>query len=263
MVGQRNKKTCLAVGGLDPSGGAGIIADVRAFLSFGCHPMTVLTSVTYQNDDRVFGLSNQTPESVQRQLAAVFGNGEVHAIKTGMIRTAAIVDSVADALVIHGHRNFVVDPVLRSSSGFDLIDADAFEALSKRLFPLASLVTPNVYEAERLSGILIENERDIERAAKRLHSIGAKKILIKGGHFEPNSEISQDFLFADGERTVFDAQRVPNAECRGTGCMLASAIAANLALGNDLEVAIKAAKDFVRDIIQASAAALTHNAPSN
>ena len=243
------RPVCLAVAGLDPSGGAGIVADIRTFDAFGCRATAAVTSITFQNAIAVHGSHHLTGEQVRRQIEAVFEELDVAAVKIGMVPTADIVRSVASELNSHDIRNIVIDPMMASSSGSEMLEDGAADAIVKELFPLATLVTPNMPEAECLTGASIKDENAVWNAAKALQKAGARNVLIKGGHFESDSELSRDFLFVGDEMTIFDSSRVHNASVRGTGCMLSSAIAASLALGHGLNSAVKISKDYVYRLI--------------
>jgi hydroxymethylpyrimidine/phosphomethylpyrimidine kinase len=247
-----HKPLCLTIAGLDPSGGAGIIADIETLTSFGCVPAAVITSITFQNSTGISGALHQSGETVRRQLDAVFSEFDVAAIKIGMLPTAEVVNAVVATLSSAKPTNVVIDPVIRSTSGFDLVDDDAIGALPA-LFPLAGLVTPNIPEAERLTGIKIATEQDISAAAQDFRSRGARNLLIKGGHFETNSNIARDFLFSGEKVTIFEGPRVGDPNVRGTGCRLSSAIAANLALGSSLEDAVGIARKYVFAKLQLAA----------
>lgn len=192
-------KVCLTIAGLDPSGGAGIIADIKTFSAFGCFAASAVTSLTFQNTTGVFGAVHQTAESVRGQVEPVLRDYKVSALKTGMLPTREVIEEIVRLVRESKLENFVVDPVVRSTSGFDLIDDEALKSL-KNLFPLSIVVTPNIPEAERLSGISIETEKDIETAARKIQSFGAKNVLIKGGHFfegerrKAKGESARDFL---------------------------------------------------------------------
>ncbi len=176
------KQICLTIAGLDPSGGAGIIADIKTFSAFGCFAAAAITSVTFQNTTGVFGSVHQTAESVRRQIEPVLEDYEIAAVKTGMLPTLEIIEVVARIITERDLKNVVVDPVVRSTSGFDLIDDAALTALVEKLFPLAGLVTPNIPEAERVARIKIDSSETIEKAAAIMRSMGARNVLIKGGH---------------------------------------------------------------------------------
>jgi len=256
MTSLAKKAVCLTIAGLDPSGGAGVIADVRTFDAFGCFPSAAITSVTFQNTTGVFGAEHQTADSVRRQIDAVLDDYEVAAVKTGMLPTREMIEAVADVARDRAFANFVVDPVVRSTSGYDLIDDAALRSLIKQLFPLADLITPNVPEAERISGVAIRSFDDIRDAADVMREMGARNVLIKGGHAltvkggDTRPASATDYLFSGSAVREFSAEYVDTTATHGTGCTLASAIAANLALGRSLEDAISASKDFVTQAIR-------------
>jgi hydroxymethylpyrimidine kinase/phosphomethylpyrimidine kinase len=244
---------CLTIAGLDPSGGAGVIADIKTFSAFGCFAAAAISSITFQNTMGVFGAEHQTAESVRRQVEPIIEDYDIAALKTGMLPTREVIEEVARLKAKMTNARFVVDPVVRSTSGYDLIDKAALASLIKVLFPLADLITPNRPEAERISGIAIESFEDIEAAASVMREMGARNVLIKGGHFEsdrtePRKAI--DYLFLEGELQTFDADFVDTTATHGTGCTLAAAIAANLALGKHLREAVGVAKDFVTNAIR-------------
>ncbi len=248
---------CLAIGGLDPSGGAGIVADLRAFAAFGCIPAVVITSITFQNSHGVFGAEHMSAEVVRRQLESVLDEQDIAAVKTGMLPTREIVETVADIIREHELPNVVVDPVVNATSGPRLIDDKALAALVEALFPLATLVTPNVPETEKIAGINIWNLDDVSKAAATFREKGVRNVLIKGGHLpalintnSDGSPSSKDFLFEGAELTVFEDEFIRTANLRGTGCMLASAIASNLALGRSLTDSTRFAKTFVYELLR-------------
>ena len=253
LQSDKRRPVCLTIAGLDPSGGAGIIADIKTFSAFGCFATAAISSVTFQNTTGVFGAVHQTPESIRKQIEPLLDDYEIAAIKIGMLPTRAIVEEVARVIKERRLKNIVVDPVIRSTSGFDLIDDEALTALIEKLFPLADLITPNIAEAERIAGLKINLQEDITDAAKMIRSLGAKNILIKGGHFEEKvkSKKATDYLFIDKEMHVFESDRIETVAMRGTGCTLASAIAANLSLGKSSVEAVGLAKNFVMEAIRA------------
>lgn len=253
---------CLTIAGVDPSGGAGIIADIKTFSAFGCFATAAIASITFQNTTGVFGAEHQTAESLRRQIEPVLNDYQIAALKTGMLPTREIIREVAGIVAANGLKNFVVDPVVRSTSGFDLIDDDALAELIEKLFPLADVITPNIPEAERIAGMSISSTDEIRAAAKIMQSMGATNVLIKGGHFESaefvvrSAELGSlrsatDHLFmGDQEVVMFEAEYIDTAATHGTGCTLAAAITANLALGKSLEEAVRIAKDFVTEAIR-------------
>lgn len=243
---------CLTIAGLDPSGGAGIIADIKTFSAFGCFAAAAISSITFQNTTGVFGAVHQTAESVRRQVEPIIEDYEIAALKTGMLPTLEVIEEVARLKERMGNARFVVDPVVRSTSGYDLIDNAALRSLTEVLFPLSDLITPNRPEAERISGVAIESVEDVEAAASVMRSMGARNVLIKGGHFEgdvPAHRKATDYLFLDAELRTYEADFVETTATHGTGCTLAAAIAANLALGKDIEEAVRVAKVFVTKAI--------------
>lgn len=280
-------KICLTVAGLDPSGGAGIIADVKTFTAFGCFATAAVTSLTFQNTCEVFGATHQTVETVRRQILPIIEDFKIAAVKTGMLPTREIIEATAQIVKENKLKNLVVDPVVCSTSGFDLIDGDALLAIIEKLFPLAKVVTPNLLEAERITQMKIETEADIEKAAKIIQSFGAKNVLIKGGHssildfelqisdfaedaksnkgqsIKKKSRAARDYLFAGDNLHIFEAEFIETTATHGTGCTMASAIAANLALGKNLIAAVETAKRFVTEAIRSAPKIGKGNSPVN
>ncbi len=252
---------CLTIAGLDPSGGAGIVADVKTFTSFGCFAAVVISSLTFQNTTKVFGAIHQTQNSIRGQFEPIIEDFQISALKTGMLPTKEVIEEAARIIKENKLRNLVVDPVVRSTSGYDLIDDHALRILIDKLFPLARIVTPNLPEAERIAKIEIKNENDIEKAAKIMQNLGAKNVLIKGGHsignlgfrssdVGENKKMARDFLFIGDERIVLETEFIETDATHGTGCALAAAICANLALGKGLSLSVQTAKNFVTQAIK-------------
>lgn len=250
-IGKKRIPVCLTIAGLDPSGGAGITADIKTFTAFGCFAASAISSITFQNTQGVFGAEHQTAACVRSQLEPIIDDYEISALKTGMLPTSEVIIETAAILVENKLRNLVVDPVVRSTSGFDLISDSALKILVEKLFPIAAVVTPNIPEAERISGISIKTEAGIDQAAEIIRSMGAVNVLIKGGHFG-NGDKATDFLFIDGKRFVFENEFIDTKATHGTGCTLAAAIAANLALGNNLVDSVKIGKSFVTEAIRSA-----------
>jgi len=259
------KKTiCLTVAGLDPSGGAGIIADIKTFTAFGCFATAAIASVTFQNTTGVFGAVHQTADSVRQQIEAVFDDFEVAAVKTGMLPTREIIETVAEILAERGVQRLVVDPVVRSTSGFDLIDDEALQAVIEKLFPLATIITPNIPEAERIAKITIGSSGDISAAAQIMQRLGAKNVLIKGGHgTNAESRKAIDYLFTGDSVESFEADFISTTATHGTGCTLAAAIAANVGLGFDLSESVRTSKGFVTEAIRTAPMIGKGNSPIN
>jgi hydroxymethylpyrimidine/phosphomethylpyrimidine kinase len=262
---------CLTIAGLDPSGGAGVVADVKTFTRFGCFAAAAVTSVTFQNTAGVFGSVHQTADSVRRQVEAVLDDYDVAAVKSGMLPTREIIEAVADIIESRQLKNVVVDPVVRSTSGYDLIDQAALDALIEKLFPLAAVITPNIPEAKRIAGIEIASTGDIAKAAASMQAMGAKSVLIKGGHGSnaerrmQNAELNQavDRLFCGDDVVEFAGDYIDTTATHGTGCVLSSAIAANLAIGKTLNEAIGIAKAFVTEAIRNAPMLGRGNSPIN
>ncbi len=256
---------CLTIAGLDPSGGAGIIADIKTFSAFGCFATAAVSSVTFQNTTGVFGAVHQAAESVRKQIEPVIDDYGIAAVKTGMLPTREIIETVAAIIAERKLKNIVVDPVVRSTSGFDLIDDAALSALTEMLFPLADLVTPNIPEAQRITQMEISSADDIVRAAAIMRSMGAKNVLIKGGHIKSKGKNrkAKDYLSVGDNLTVFEADFIDTTATHGTGCTLSAAIAANLALGKDLIEAVRIAKDFVTEAIRTAPNIGKGNSPIN
>jgi hydroxymethylpyrimidine/phosphomethylpyrimidine kinase len=238
----------LTVAGFDPSGGAGVVADVKTFTAFGCFATAAVTSLTFQNTQGVYGAVHQTARAVREQVLPVVADFRVAAVKTGMLPTREVIEEVARLLREGPLPAPVVDPVVRSTSGFDLIDDEALAALKEELLPLARLLTPNVPEAERLTGLTIRGEDDMRRAAEALRGMGARAVLVKGGHL--TGRVALDLLDDGGTLQTFSAERIETTSTHGTGCTLAAAVAAGLARGLALAEAVGAAKLFVTEAVR-------------
>jgi hydroxymethylpyrimidine/phosphomethylpyrimidine kinase len=237
----------LAIAGSDSGGGAGIQADLKTMLALGVHGMTVICAVTAQNSVGVQGYWELPPEAVTAQLDSVLGDIGTQAIKTGMLASPALVAAVCDALA-EVAAPVVVDPVAVSKHGDSLISAGTLEVVKERLLPLATVVTPNLLEAELLTGIKITDEAQMLAAASMIIAMGPQWVLVKGGHLPGNPV---DLLF-DGRQVIrFPGQRIAHVHTHGTGCTLASAIASRLALGDDVPRAVRAAKQYVTGAIAA------------
>jgi hydroxymethylpyrimidine/phosphomethylpyrimidine kinase len=248
-VDSNETPTALTIAGSDSSGGAGIQADLKTFAAHGVFGMSALTAVTAQNTLGVTRVETMSPAMVTAQIDAVASDILPRATKIGMLATAAIIDAVAAAIVRHGFANIVLDTVMVAKSKARLLDETAVAALMARLIPLADVVTPNVPEAEVLTGFHIVEVRDLHRAAARLGELGARAVVLKGGHLDGPAV---DVLWHEGHAIELEAARIESRHTHGTGCTLSAAIAARLALGDDLEHAVRSAKDYVtRAIAQA------------
>jgi hydroxymethylpyrimidine/phosphomethylpyrimidine kinase len=239
----------LTIAGSDPSGGAGIQADLKTFHQFGVYGEAVITLVTVQNTQSVSRVELLDAPLVAAQLAAVVNDIVPHAAKTGALGGVAIVEAVAETAVDFTFP-LVVDPVMISKHGAPLVAAEAVKALAARLLPRAFLVTPNRPEAEALSGVAIATEKDAREAARRIRDLGAANVLIKGGHFPGPAD---DFLLTrDGEWLVFEGRRVDTPHTHGTGCTYSAAITAGLAGGAGLPAAVGRAKKYIAAAIASS-----------
>jgi hydroxymethylpyrimidine kinase/phosphomethylpyrimidine kinase len=237
----------LTVAGFDPSGGAGIVADVKTFTAFGCFATAAVTSLTYQNTTGVFGATHQTAEAVRAQVLPVVEDFRVAGAKTGMLPTREVIAEVARLFRENPLPAPVVDPVVRSTSGYDLIDDAALDALKRELVPLARVVTPNIPEAERITGLRIRDRAGMVEAAWLIRGMGARAVLVKGGHLEGEAT---DVLDDGGRVETFTAPRVETTSTHGTGCTLAAGIAACLARGMSLSESVEASKRFVTEAIR-------------
>lgn len=243
-------RRCLTIAGSDSGGGAGIQADLKTFAAFGVFGTTAVTAVTAQNTVEVTGLVEIPPDLVVAQIDAVAGDIGIDAAKTGMLSSSAIVLAVADAVAHHRIPNLVVDPVMVAKSGARLLRADAIEALRERLLPLAEIVTPNLPEAGVLAGIELKNEKGMREAARRIHALGPRAVVIKGGHLEGPDVVD---LYYDGR--CFEelrGERIDSWSTHGTGCTFAAALASGLALGSRPLDAVRRAKDYVAGAIRAA-----------
>ena len=242
------RKQVLTIAGSDSGGGAGIQADIKAMSANGVFAMSVITAITAQNTEEVTDVFELPPATVAAQIDAVFDDFDVAAVKTGMLSSAAVVDVVATMLKLQNVANLVVDPVMISKSGQSLLKPDAIDTLKTRLFPLALLVTPNVHEAQQLSGIEIKSLSDARRAAKVIHGFGCKQVLIKGGHLL--AERATDLLYDGRFFNVFKGEFIETPHTHGTGCTFASAIAAHLAQGKSVVDSIQTAKAYLTEAIR-------------
>jgi hydroxymethylpyrimidine/phosphomethylpyrimidine kinase len=238
----------MTIAGSDSGAGAGIQADLKTFAAHGVYGTSALTAVTAQNTCAVSAYEPVSCELISAQIAAVAADIGVHAAKTGMLPSAAVVRTVAEAVASHGISRLVVDPVMIAKSGDRLVDEDALEALRSSLLPHAELVTPNLPEAEALARITIRDDDDRREAARRIHRLGARAVIIKGGH-APSRDIV-DLLY-DGERfTEFRTERVEGRNTHGTGCAFSAALTAHLARGGALLEAIPLVQEYVAGAIR-------------
>jgi hydroxymethylpyrimidine/phosphomethylpyrimidine kinase len=242
----------LSIAGSDSGGGAGIQADLKTFSALGCYGMTAITALTAQNTMGVRAIHGVPAQMLRQQIDAVVEDIGLHAVKIGMLHAPDIVQAVADAIDRHALANVVLDPVMVATSGAVLIENPAIAALVRELFGRADLVTPNLDEAALLVGRPLNNEHDMEAAAQELLAMGARAVLLKGGHLK-GEQVSDLLLLQGGALHWMRAPRIHSANTHGTGCTLSSAIAANLALGASLPEAVLAARAFVRAALEAGA----------
>lgn len=257
----RTLKQVLTIAGSDSGGGAGIQADLKSMSANGVFAMSVITAITAQNTEDVTDVFELPTSIIGSQLDAVFDDFEVSAVKTGMLSSTAIVELVAKMLAVQKVANLVVDPVMVSKSGRALLKPDAIDALKKLLFPLALVVTPNIHEAQQLSGIAIGNLADARRAAKIIHGFGCQYVLIKGGHLL--AERGTDLLYDGRFFNIYKGEFIDTPHTHGTGCTFASALAAQLARGKAMTDAVQAAKTYLTEAIRHSLAIGHGTGPTN
>ena len=241
-------KTALTIAGSDSGGGAGIQADIKTMMANGVYAMSAITALTAQNTTGVQGIMEVAPEFLAQQIDSVFTDIPPDGVKVGMVSSAALIRVIAQKLRQYEAGNIVVDPVMVATSGARLISGDAVDALKEQLLPLATLLTPNIPEAEVLWGSPIRSAEDMEAAARAIGERYGCAVLCKGGH---RLNDANDLLYRAGEARWFYGRRIDNPNTHGTGCTLSSAIAANLAKGHDLETAVERAKDYLSGALAA------------
>lgn len=241
-------RTALSIAGSDSSGGAGIQADIKTMTANGVYAMTAITALTAQNTTGVTGIMEVTPEFLAQQLDSIFTDIRPDAVKIGMVSSSALIHVIAEKLKEYKAENIVVDPVMVATSGSKLISDDAIETLKTCLMPLSSILTPNIPEAEVLSGMKVETEAEMILAAKKISETFHCAVLCKGGH---QLNDANDLLYRDGEYKWFHGKRIQNPNTHGTGCTLSSAIASNLAKGYSMDESVKRAKDYISEALEA------------
>ncbi len=241
-------KTALTIAGSDSSGGAGIQADIKTMTMNGVYAMSAITALTAQNTTGVRAIQESTPEFLKQQIDAVFEDIYPDAVKIGMVASSELICVIADSLKYYHARNIVVDPVMVATSGSALMKTDAVHTLIEKLLPLAAVVTPNIPEAQVLSGMDILSKEDMHTAAKKIGNSYGCAVLLKGGH---SINDANDLLYADGEFTWFEGKRIHNPNTHGTGCTLSSAIASNLAKGYSLTQSVHRAKNYISGALAA------------
>lgn len=241
-------KTALTIAGSDSCGGAGIQADLKTMTMNGVYAMSAITAMTAQNTLGVSAIQESSPDFFRKQLDAVFEDIFPDAVKIGMVSSGDLIRVIGDRLLHYKARNIVLDPVMVATSGSALMQSDAVKTMTEVLFPLATLVTPNIPEAEVLSGLTIKNRNEMETAAAKIGTTYDCAVLLKGGHSIADAN---DLLFTQGEWIWFEGRRIDNPNTHGTGCTLSSAIAANLAKGYPLIEAVKRAKEYLSGALAA------------
>ncbi len=254
-------KQVLTIAGSDSGGGAGVQADIKAMSANGTYAMSVLTAITAQNTTGITAIHDLPTAIVKAQLDAVFDDFDVAAVKTGMLSSASLVSLVSCTLRHHRMPHLVVDPVMVSKSGQDLLQPDAIDAVKHELIPLASVLTPNLPEAERLTGLTIRSLADARQAAKALYQLGCQHVLIKGGHALDRS--ATDLLYDGRFFRLYQGEWIDTPHTHGTGCTLTAALAAHLAVGKSIPDAVDAAKQYVTSAIRHSLAIGRGQGPTN
>lgn len=254
-------KQVLTIAGSDSGGGAGVQADLKAMSANGTYAMSVITSITAQNTTGVTAIHDLPESIVEAQIDAIFADFDVAAVKTGMLSSASLASLVARKLQQYHVPQIVVDPVMVSKSGHDLLQSDAVDAVKQALIPLASVITPNIHEAERLTGLTIRSLAEARQAAKTLHQLGCQHVLIKGGHLleRPATDLLYDGRFF----RMYKGEWIDTPHTHGTGCTFASALTAHLALGKPLHDAADAAKQYVTEAIRHGLAIGQGRGPTN
>ncbi|MBQ7769434.1 MAG: bifunctional hydroxymethylpyrimidine kinase/phosphomethylpyrimidine kinase [Oscillospiraceae bacterium] len=241
-------KTALTIAGSDCSGGAGIQADLKTMTMNGVYAMSAITALTAQNTTGVRAIQESTPDFLKQQLDAIFEDIYPDAVKIGMVASSELIHVIADRLRHYEAKNIVVDPVMVATSGSALTKNDAVQTLIEELLPISTLVTPNIPEAQVLSGLSIETKEDMMIAAKHIGDNYHCAVLLKGGH---SINDANDLLYANGELHWFEGKRIDNPNTHGTGCTLSSAIASNLAKGYTLAESVQRAKDYISGALAA------------
>jgi hydroxymethylpyrimidine/phosphomethylpyrimidine kinase len=241
-------RVALTIAGSDSSGGAGIQADLKTFQAHGVFGMSAVTAVTVQNTQKVYDIQEMLPKIVHDQITCLFDDIEIHAVKIGMVSSIELIQAIANALKTVKPPAIVLDPVMISKSGYRLLNQDAQDALIQHLFPLAEVITPNIYEAQALIGRNVKNIDDMKSAALEILKLGAKKVVVKGGHLEEDR--ATDILYDGREFKRLQSCWVETKNTHGTGCTFSSAIAANIALGKNFFEAVTLAKTYITGAIE-------------
>lgn len=253
-------KKVLTIAGSDCSGGAGIQADIKTFSAHGVFGMSVIISVVAENTSRVIDFQDISPDIIEKQIDAVFEDIEVDAVKIGMLSNAEIMKAVAKKLKEYNPKNVVIDPVMYAKTGDALMDPNAIDTMIAEVIPLADVLTPNIPEAEKIAGIEIDNIEKMKEAARIIHEMGCRSVLVKGGHAVGDAV---DVLFDGEEYSYYSAERINTKNTHGTGCTYSSSIASNLALEHPLAEAIAESKEYVTNAIKHSLSIGKGHGPTN
>ena len=241
-------KIALSIAGSDSCGGAGVQAVIKTMTMNGVYAMSVITALTAQNTIGVRAIQESTPEFLKQQIDAVFEDISPDSVKIAMVSSSELICVIAERLRYYEAKNIVVDPVMVATSGSSLMKTDAVKTLTEKLFPIATLITPNIPEAEVLSNKTIKNKEDMQKVAKAISDFYGCSVLLKGGH---NISDADDILYEKGVYYWFKGERIDNPNTHGTGCTLSSAIAANLAKGFTLAQSVQRAKDYISEALLA------------
>lgn len=239
-------KTALTIAGSDSSGGAGIQADIKTISANGVYAMSVITAITAQNTMGVNHIQVLDDITVKKQIEAIFEDIKVDSIKIGMVANETIINTIYETLAQYNLPQIVLDPVMIATSGSSLLSESSVDVLVEKIFPISTLITPNIQEAEKLANMNIECEESMRVACKKIIKLGCKNVLLKGGHLK---DIATDVLYSNGEYYTFKQKKINNPNTHGTGCTLSSAIAANLSKGDSLFKAVEKAKNYVTKAI--------------
>ncbi len=253
-------RKALTIAGSDPSGGAGVQADLKTMSALGVYGMSVIVSVVAENTARVISVEDISPRVISDQIDAVFEDIFPDAVKVGMLSSEEVMRTVAAKLAEYRPQHIVIDPVMYAKNGAPLMQEDAIDALISLIVPVATVLTPNIPEAEKITGMKISTIDDMKKAGEKIVSMGAKAALVKGGHYIGDAS---DVLFDGSDFHIYTTKRINTKNTHGTGCTLSSAIASNLALGYPLPESIKRAKDYVTGAIEHALDIGKGNGPTN
>jgi hydroxymethylpyrimidine/phosphomethylpyrimidine kinase len=238
-------RVVLTIAGFDPSSGAGVTADVKTISAHRCHVLVSITALTVQSSQGVRRVEPVAPFLVHETLETLISDSQIDAVHIGMLGNGGVAKAVAEFLERHPLPHVVLDPVIKSSSGADLLDSEGVQVLKSRLLPLVEVITPNIDEASALTGLSVGNVEEMRCAAKALHSLGAKAVVITGGHLDP----AVDVLSYQGDLRVFESPQIQSTSTHGTGCAFSTALACRLAQGVALPEAVRLAKEYVTSAI--------------